>query len=225
MLRAPPGILVEAVGHALSVARQTAGLVTPAVLTALEVAGYAQPPGERLGTTSTVLDTSEVVCTPEMIRPTGRSAARSGRDGKVLDRRTRVYPDIARRQLYRCGRRPDHPAVRAFAVEIVHPFGGAPLYLECPARHLGRRHLQHTETGVARAAITLSTPARPGRSVSELFRSRRLPHCLTDAEVLTKLAFLEHCKLDALQGQAQVYAFDRAGQFWTRSGKVWQKME
>ncbi|WP_241191335.1 FAD:protein FMN transferase [Deinococcus psychrotolerans] len=223
VLRAPPSILVEAIGHALSVARQTAGLVTPAVLTALEVAGYAQTLGERRGTAATVLDTSEVVCTSEMIRlPAGLRLDLGGTAKSWIAER--AFTRISGDGFINAGGDLITRQSAAFAVDIAHPLGGTPLYLDCPAGTWGVA----TSSTLKRAwegGHHLIDPRTARPLESDLIQVTVIGNCPTDAEVLTKLAFLDTEMLDELQGNAQVYAYDRAGQFWIRSGKVWQKME
>ncbi len=220
VLRRPPSILVDAVNHALSVARQTGGLVTPAVLPALEAAGYAGELGERRGTPSAVPDTAGILCTPALIRlPAGLRLDLGGTAKSWIAEQALAHltgdgfidagGDLIMRQ------------ATSFAVEIAHPFGGAPLYLECPAGTWGVA----TSSTLKRAwegGHHLIDPrtARPLESV--LVQVTVIGGCLTGAEVLTKLAFLDTEVLDELQGDAQVYAYDRDGQFWTRVSGKWR---
>ena len=220
VLDQPPRALVDAVGHALSVARLTGGLVTPAVLPALEAAGYASKLGERQGTRSDVPDTAGILCTPALIRlPAGLRLDLGGTAKSwiaeqafahlVGDGCVNAGGDLITRQS------------ASFAVEINHPSGGLPLYLECPAGTWGVA----TSSTLKRAwpgGHHLIDPrtARPLESV--FVQVTVVAPRLTEAEVLTKLAFLGTGTLDALQGDAQVYAFDRDGQFWTRASGKWQ---
>nr|WP_308425847.1 FAD:protein FMN transferase [Deinococcus ruber] len=108
-----------------------------------------------------------------------------------------------------------------FAVEVPDAFGGAPLYLDCPAGTWGVA----TSSCLKRAwdgGHHLIDPrtARPLESAQ--VQVTVIGRHLTEAEVLTKLAFLDTEVLDALQGDAQVYAFDQDGQFWIRVPGTWQ---
>jgi len=220
VLHRPPGVLVDAVGHALSVARQTGGLVTPAVLPALEAAGYAGKLGERRGPLSAVPDTSSVVCTPELIRlPVGLRLDLGGTAKSWIA--DQAFAHLIGDGCINAGGDLITRQSAPFAVEISHPFGGAPLYLECPAGTWGvaTSSTLRRSWGGGHHLIDPRT-ARPLESA--LVQVTVVASRLTEAEVLTKLAFLDTEVLDALQGDAQVYAFDRDGQFWTRALGKWQ---
>jgi FAD:protein FMN transferase len=130
LVRRPPPDLVLAVRHALDVAEQTAGLVTPAILPVLEAAGYASRPGEYWGTANGVPDIAEVVCTPSVIRlPAGMRLDLGGTAKSWITQRAFAHlrgdgfidagGDVLLRQS------------GPFAVEIERPDGGPPVYLEC----------------------------------------------------------------------------------------------
>ncbi|WP_161884357.1 FAD:protein FMN transferase [Deinococcus alpinitundrae] len=216
----PPLDLVRAVSHALDVARRTGGLVTPAILPVLEAAGYAGRLGDHWGSAARVPDTSEIVCAPELLRlPAGTRLDLGGTAKSWIAQRafTQLHGDGfidagGDMMLRQSGR---------FAVEIERPFGGPAMYLECPPGVWGvatSSTLKRAWTG----GHHLIDP-RTGRPLeSGLVQVTVIARALTDAEVLTKLAFLEEGRLDQLQHQAQVYAFDRESQFLTRRGGRWQ---
>lgn len=107
-----------------------------------------------------------------------------------------------------------------FAFEIPHPFGGLPLFLECPADTWGLATsslLKHAWAGGHH--LIYPPTARPLEL--PLAQATDNGPSLTRAEVLTKLAFLSLRPLDALQGDAQVYACDRRRQFWPRVSGTW----
>ena len=219
-LRRPPRILVDAVNHALSVARQTGGLVTPAVLPALEAAGYAGGLGERKGRSTTVPDTAGIFCTPALIRlPAGLRLDLGGTAKSWIAER--AFAHLIGEGLINAGGDLITRQSAPFAVEISHPFGGAPLYLEGMAGTWGvatSSTLKRSWEG-GHHLIDPRT-ARPLESV--LVQVTVIGGRLTEAEVLTKLAFLDTGMLDELQGDAQVYAYDRDGQFWARVSGKWR---
>jgi len=111
-----------------------------------------------------------------------------------------------------------------FAVKIAAPGGGAALYLECPPG----------TWGVATSSILTRAWAgghhlidpHTGRPLdSALVQVTVVAPQLTNAEVLTKLAFLDVQMLHALQGTARVYAFDRDGQSLERQAGRWQSVD
>ena len=220
VLDQPPRILVDAVGHALSVARLTGGLVTPAVLPALEAAGYASRLGERRGAPSSVPDTAGILCTPALIRlPAGLRLDLGGTAKSWIAER--AFAHLAGDGFVNAGGDLITRQSASFAVEISQPSGGPPLYLECPPGTWGVA----TSSTLKRAwsgGHHLIDP-RTARPLESVFVQVTVvtPH-LTEAEVLTKLAFLDTGMLDALQGDAQVYAFDQDGRFWTRTSGKWQ---
>ena len=222
-LHHPPPALVQAVKHALTVSARTGGLVTPAVLPALEAAGYARRPGHHRGHAASVPDTTAVVCGPELIRlPSGMRLdlggtakswiAEQAAERLLGDGFIDAGGDVLLRQS------------GVFAVEIARPGGGAPLYLECPPGIWGVA----TSSTVKRAwpgGHHLIDPRTALPLISDLVQVTVIAPKLTDAEVLTKLAFLDTEKLGALQGKTQVYAFDHEGQFLTWQAGCWQAVD
>ena len=222
-LHDPPPELVQAVRHALTVSALTGGLVTPAVLPALEAAGYARRPGHHRGHATSVPDTSAVVCGPGLIRLPGGMRLDLGGTAKswiaeqacehlIGDGFIDAGGDVVLRQS------------GVFAIEIARPAGGAPLYLECPPGTWGvatSSTLKRAWTG----GHHLIDPRTARPLVSELVQVTALAQRLTEAEVLTKLAFLDAGKLSALQGQAKVYAFNHEGQFLTWQADRWQAVD
>ena len=226
--------LVDAVGHALHVARQTGGLVTPAVLPALEAAGYAGTLGERRGRPAAVPDTTGVICSPVLIRlPPGvrldlGGTAKSWIAEKAFAHLTGDGYVNAGGDLYTRQSLP-------FAVEILRPFGGEPLFLECPAGTWGVA----TSSTLKRAwegGHHLIDPRTALPLESRFVQVTVIAARLTAAEVLTKLAFLDTELLDkemlldteklsaSQQQDAQAYAFDRNGHFWARAKGEWLKV-
>ncbi|MGY2896014.1 FAD:protein FMN transferase [Deinococcus sp. UYEF24] len=220
VINQPPATLVAALNHALSVARITGGLVTPAILPALEAAGYAGKLGERQGTPSAVPDVADILCTPDVIRlPSGLRLDLGGTAKSWIAER--AFAHLTGDGYVNAGGDLFTRQSAAFAVEIPHPIGNAPLYLECPAGTWGvatSSLLKRAWTG----GHHLIDPRTARPLESALVQVTVIGPRLTEAEVLTKLAFLDTEVLNFLQGNAQVYAFDRDGQFWTRSGNTWQ---
>jgi FAD:protein FMN transferase len=220
VLNGPPGVLVAAITHALEVARQTAGLVTPAVLGALEAAGYAGKLGERRGAVSTVPDTAGVRCMPERISlPAGLRLDLGGTAKSWIAER--AFAHLSGDGFVNAGGDLITRQSAPFAVEITPPFGGPALSLECPAGTWGVA----TSSTLKRAwagGHHLIDPRTARPLQSALVQVTVIGPRLTGAEVLTKLAFLDTGRLDTLRLGAQVYAYDRSGVFWTRSGGAWQ---
>lgn len=68
-LEHPPVELVQAVQHALNVAKETRGWITPTILPALESAGYTLAPGDNApGAAQFVPSTEGMVVTPDLIQ-------------------------------------------------------------------------------------------------------------------------------------------------------------
>jgi FAD:protein FMN transferase len=226
----PPVDLARAIGHALKVARLTAGLVTPAVLPALEAAGYASRPGRRRGKATAVPDTAAVICTPQLIQlPADMRLDLGGTAKSWIAQQAFAHLhgdaviDAGGDAVLRCS--------EPFAVEIERPAmgrplgtrtpGNQPLYLECPPGTWGVA----TSSTLKRAwpgGHHLIDPRTARPLHSALVQVTVIAEQLTKAEVLTKLAFLDGEKLDQLRGQAQVYAFDQGGQFLSRQPGRWQ---
>ena len=95
------------------------------------------------------------------------------------------------------------------------------MYLECPPGVWGVA----TSNTLERAwpgGHHLIDPRTGCPLESDLVQVTVIARALTDAEVLTKLAFLDEGRLDTFQNQAQVYASAREGQLLTRRGGHWQ---
>ena len=223
-LHGPPPELVQAVRHALDVSARTGGRVTPAVLPALEAAGYASRPGTFRGAGTCVLGTAAVICTPELIRlPAGMRLDLGGTAKSWI-------AEQASRHLHGDGLIDAGGDVMlrqsgVFAIEIARPFGDpghlGPLYLECPPGTWGIA----TSSTLKRAwagGHHLIDPRTARPLISPLVQVTVITAHLTDAEVLTKLAFLDPDRLDDVQGSAQVYAFDHQGRFLKRHEQCWQ---
>ena len=216
----PPPDLVRAVSHALDAARRSGGLVTPAILPVLEAAGYASRPGEHRGNAAYVPDTSEIVCTPEVLRlPAGTRLDLGGTAKSWIAQQ--AFTHLRGDGFIDAGGDMMLRQSRVFAVEIERPSSGPAVYLECPPGVWGVA----TSSTLKRAwpgGHHLIDP-RTGRPLeSGLVQVTVIARALTDAEVLTKLAFLDEGRLDNIQHQAQVYAFDREDQFLTRRDGHWQ---
>ena len=227
-LHGPPPELVQAVRHALDVSARTGGLVTPAVLPTLEAAGYASRPGTFQGEATRVPGTAAVICTPELIRlPAGMRLDLGGTAKSWIAERASRHlhgdglidagGDVTLRQS------------AVFAIEIARPPGGpghlgplsGSLYLECPPGTWGVA----TSSTLKRAwagGHHLIDPRTARPLISPLVQVTVIAAHLTDAEVLSKLAFLDPDRLDDVQGPAQVYAFDHQGRFLKRHEQGWQ---
>ena len=221
-LHYPPPELVQAIKYALTVSAHTGGLVTPAVLPALEAAGYACSLGHHRGHAASVPDTSTVVCGAELIRlPSGMRLDLGGTAKSWIAERAFEYLlgdgfiDVGGDVLLRQS--------GMFAVKIARPDGGSPLYLECPPGTWGVA----TSSTLKRSwpgGHHLIDPRTAIPLVSDLVQVTAIAPQLTNAEVLTKLAFLDPEKLGPTQ-QAQVYAFDHEGQFLSWQAGRWQAAE
>ncbi len=214
-----------AVRHALEVAALTGGRVTPTVLPALEAAGYAAYPGDGrgVGPVAGAGHGPASECGPEVLRlPAGRATGsgaarrsrgwRSGR-GACLDGDGFVNAggDVQLRQS------------APFTVEVERPGGGA-LYLNLPRGEWGVA----TSSTLRRAwagGHHLIDPATGRPLVSRFVQVTAVAPRVTRAEVLTKLAFLDEARLDALLGGAQVVAFEEGGRMLERTGGRWLKCE
>jgi len=222
-LHRPPPELVDALDHALQVAAWTNGLVTPAVLPALEAAGYAAALGDLRGTPSPVPDTSDVICGPDLIRlPPGMRLDLGGTAKSWIVER--AFQWLSGDGFVNAGgdllTRQSSPA----AIELVKPFGGAPLYLECPAGTWGVA----TSSVLKRAwagGHHLIDPRTARPLHSPLVQVTVITRRVTRAEVLTKLAFLDGPVPDPGDDVTLRFAFDTAGQFlrWAPTG--WEPAE
>lgn len=219
-LEHPPADLVQALTHALRVARETGGLVTPAVLPALEAAGYAACPGQRRGAATAVPTVDGVECSAERIALPGGVRLDLGGTAKSWialellaclegDAYVDAGGDVALRQ------------IRACSVGIEHPFGGPSRYLNLPAGEWGVATSSRLKRAWADGHHLIDP--RTARPLSSRFvQTTAVTGRVTDAEVLTKLAFLDAQTLDTLLGSAQVYAYDGAGQLWQRHHGAWR---
>lgn len=227
-LHGPPPELVQAVRHALGVSARTGGLVTPAVLPALEAAGYASRPGTFRGEATHVPDTAAVICTPELIRlPAGMRLDLGGTAKSWIAEQ--AFGHLHGDGLIDAGGDVVLRQSAVSAIEIARPFGesghlgplSGPLYLECPPGTWGVA----TSSKLKRAwagGHHLIDPRTARPLISPLVQVTVITAHLTDAEVLTKLAFLDPDRLDDVQGPAQIYAFDHQGRFLKRHEQCWQ---
>jgi len=110
-----------------------------------------------------------------------------------------------------------------FTVEVERPGGGA-LYLNLPPGEWGVA----TSSTLRRAwagGHHLIDPATGRPLVSRFVQVTAVAPRVTRAEVLTKLAFLDEARLDALLGGAQVVAFEEGGRMLERTGGRWLECE
>ncbi len=186
-LHHPPPELVQAISHALTVSALTDGLVTPAVLPALEAAGYARRPGHHRGHVTSVPDTSAVVCGPELIRlPSGMRLDLGGTAKSWIAER--AAEQLLGDGFIDAGGDVVLQQSGVFAVEISRPAGGAPLYLECPLGTWGvatSSTLKRAWTG----GHDLIDPRTARPLVSALVQVTAIAPKLMDAEVLTSWPF------------------------------------
>ena len=223
-LHGPPPELVQAVRHALGVSARTGGLVTPAVLPVLEAAGYASHPGTFRGEATRVPDTAAVICTPELIRlPAGMQLDLGGTAKSWIAEQ--AFGHLHGDGLINAGGDVVLRQSAISAIEIARPFGDpehlGPLYLECPPGTWGVA----TSSTLKRAwagGHHLIDPRTARPLISPLVQVTVITAHLTDAEVLTKLAFLDPDRRDDVRGPAQVYAFDHQGRFLKRHEQCWQ---
>ncbi|WP_019587442.1 FAD:protein FMN transferase [Deinococcus apachensis] len=222
-LRDPPAELVEALRHALTVAQETRGWVTPTVLPALEVAGYRQGPGDgRGGDAVLVPDTAGIVVRDEIIRlPPGVRLDLGGTaKGWIAGRAGRLLrgPGLvdAGGDLHL---RLDRPGT----VGIETPTG-TPAFVELP----------RGEHGVATSSVLrrawpgghhLIDPHTGAPAHTRFVQVTAVTGDVRTAETLAKLALLgadevleEHL---AAQPGARLLAYEASGATWTWEGQTW----
>lgn len=222
VLENPPPELVQALSHALEVARRSDGLLTPAIRGALVAAGYDSRPGTPRHTPVSVpalagmgLTAARITLPPGLTLDLGGTAK-----GWIVTQAARVLTgpglldaggDLIVRQ--------DTPC----AVEVEPPFGGAPALLELPAGTWGVA----TSSTLKRAwpgGHHLIDP-RTGRPLeSDLVQVTAVSPRLLDAEVLCKLAFFGDSALRrVLAGSPRptLLAYTRQGQRLTWQAQGW----
>lgn len=218
VLENPPAELVQALRHALAVAKSSDGLVTPTVLPALEHAGYRRswpdvdPPGDD---PPTLADWREIVVQDDLIRlPAGarldlggtaktwivERAARHMRGDIVLDAGGDLLVDRALHA----------------AIEVEPPPGGAPRQLLLPP---GRWGLATSSVArrAWRGAHHLIDPRTCRPAETRWRQVTAVGTTPTGAEVAAKLALLGAPGPD----DHLLLAYDRDGTVWTRREGDW----
>ncbi|PYE54615.1 FAD:protein FMN transferase [Deinococcus yavapaiensis] len=217
VLPRPPIELVEALQHALHVARLTDGLVTPTVLQALKAAGYDERPGGPVRLAVSVPSTRGVVCDLGEICLPPRVSLDLGGTAKswIVERAFRFLSGDA---MLNAGGDLLSRRSEPFSVEIEHPFGEARRFLELAPGTWGIA----TSSLMKRAWVGghhLIDP-RTFRPVdSPLVQVTVAASSVTTAEVLAKLAFLDDAALKAfpLEGPAWLVAYDTSGRVLRRT--------
>lgn len=198
----PPLDLVRALQHALTVQQQTFGLVTPAILPQLEAIGYKGHPSQTLKTATTG---TEWVIQPEEIQiPKGVRLDLGGTAKSWIAEEASKC--LSGDFMLDAGGDIVLQSHRPALIQIEHPLGGpSPTLTLKPGRwgiatsstqkrvFAGGHHLIDPRTGTPLESVLLQTTAVR-------------PH-LTEAEVLTKLAFLS----PVLIRHHTVWAIDQQG--------------
>ncbi|MFC3832919.1 MULTISPECIES: FAD:protein FMN transferase [Deinococcus] len=222
VLENPPPELVQALGYALTVARRSGGLLTPAIRGALVAAGYDGHPGTPRHAAVRVPPLDGVVLSAERVTlPPGLTLDLGGTaKGWIVTRAARLLDgaglldaggDLIVRQQEPC------------AVEVEHPFGGQAALLELPAGTWGVA----TSSTLKRAwpgGHHLIDP-RTGRPLeSGLVQVTAVSPSLLDAEVLCKMALFGDPALRRFLAGAPpptLLAYDRQGQQWQWQAAGW----
>lgn len=213
-LIAPPTELRCALEHALQVAQETRGWITPTVLPSLEAIGYTTAPGARpVQSARPVPDTTGIrVTAQEVTLPTGVTLDLGGTGKGWIARE--AARSLSGHALLDAGGDLVVQATRPVTIGIETP-AGPPMYLNLPAG----KHGVATSSVLKRAwsgAHHLIDP-RTGTSARTPFvQVTAVTADVTVAEVLTKLALLNAretlwewlCRFP----QARLLAFDHAGQ-------------
>lgn len=223
----PPTELVEALQHALAVARETDGLVTPLVLPALRWAGYraswpspARPAG---GPAPRVGDWRGVAVSATKVRlPPGAEVDLGGTGkGWIAER---CFGLLIGGALLDAGGDLICRAPEPVAIDVAHPLGAEPLQLVLPPGRWGV-----ATSGILarswRGGHHLIDP-RTGRPAETRFVQATAVHGdLRRAETVAKLALLAPECREPLADAAVLIAFDPSGAAWrhTDDGR-WERI-
>lgn len=213
-LVAPPSELRRALEHALQVAQETRGWITPTVLPALEAAGYTTAPGA--GAVQAAQAVPEIrgirVTAQEITLPAGVTLDLGGTGKGWIAREAARH--LSGHALLDAGGDLMVQATRRVTIGIETPTG-PPMYLNLPAG----RHGVATSSVLKRAwagAHHLIDPRTGASARTPFVQVTAVTADVTVAEVLTKLALLNaHEVLRQWLGrfpQSRLLAFDQAGQ-------------
>lgn len=211
-LHNPPAELVEAVQHALDIARLTRGWITPTILPALEAAGYTQSPGDSPpGAAPPVPDFADIEVMPHLIRlPAGVRLDLGGTAKSWIAERCAHL--LSGECLLDAGGDIQTTFITAGTMGIETP-DGSPMYLNLRPGRYGI-----ATSSVLKRAWTgghhLINP-RTGRSAETPFvQATALAGTVTRAETLAKLALLgaDDVLSELTTPDLLLLAFDRHGQ-------------
>lgn len=217
LLHRPPVDLVRALGHALDIARQTCGLVTPTILPALEAAGYTAAPGAgAVREPQAVPDITGLHFTADVIRlPAGMRLDLGGTAKSWIARE--AFCLLSGDALLDAGgdlilRRREPSTI---GIRTPH---GPPLYLNLPPG----LHGVATSSVLRRAwagGHHLIDPRTGSSADTPFVQVTAVTTHVTDAEILTKLALLNatdvlNAWLERLP-DSRLLAFDQGGH-WER---------
>ena len=211
----PPPELVAALHHALSVAEETRGLVTPLVLPALRWAGYRDswpaPARPRTGAPPEIADWRAVSITDDEIRLPVAAELDLGGTGKswIVER---CFELLEGEALLDAGGDLVSRSSSAVAIDVAHPLGGAPLQLVLPPGRWGVA----TSGVLARAwrgGHHLIDPRTARPADTRYVQATAVHPDLRRAEVATKLALLDPDRGTELD-VAMLVTFDRSGTGW-----------
>ena len=215
-LEDPPAELVDALRHALDVARESDGLLTPLVLPALRWAGYRDswpsPPQPEDGPPPGVRDWRDVSVTTRAIRlPEGGEIDLGGTGkGWITER---CFGLLDGEALLDAGGDLISRSRSPVAIDLAEPRGGEPLQIVLPP---GR-------WGVATSGVLARRWAeghhlidpRSGRPAQTRFVQATAVHAdLPRAELVAKLALLDPDRAAPLSDAAVLIAFDPDGGAW-----------
>lgn len=212
----PPAELVSALRHALAVAEETDGLVTPLVLPALRWAGYRDawpaPARPGVGAPPAVADWRGVSVRDDSIRLPDGAEVDLGGTGKSWIAE-RCFELLEGEALLDAGGDVISRSAAAVAIDLAHPFGGDALQVVLPA---GRWALA-TSGVVARAwrgGHHLIDPRTARPAETRFVQATAIHPDLRRAEVTAKLALLTPDRTSALLDAAVVVTFDGSGAAW-----------
>lgn len=224
-LENPPADLLLAVQHALRVAQETRGLVTPAVLPALEAAGYTEAPGAGpVRPAVAVLDVQGLNLSAARIDlPAGMRLDLGGTAKSWMVQEAARF--LSGDYLLDAGGDLLVQASQPVTIGIESPVG-PPVFVNLSAG----THGVATSSVLKRAwagGHHLIDPRTGGSAQTSFVQVTAVTRQVTVAEVLTKLALLNATSV--LQEwltrfpDTQLLAFDRAGQGHVLCGEQWKR--
>ncbi len=212
----PPEELASSLRHALAVAEETDGLVTPLVLPALRWAGYRAgwpaPARPSTGAPPEIADWRDVSLTTSEIRlPVGAEVDLGGTGKSWIAER--CFALLEGEALLDAGGDLISRSSTAVAIDLAHPFEGEPLQIVLPPGRWGVA----TSGVLARAwqgGHHLIDPRTARPADTRFVQATAVHPDLRRAEVATKLALLTAERSAAVLDAAIVVAFDRSGAPW-----------